>query len=100
MATETAHIILKKNGRVLKVVRSGDVSNLAPIDSIANPWGGRTAMVRRSPAPFFKKNNLNTFWGWCAVVKTAGASTLGRGDGDSWKHRPHHRQDEHFKEIS
>lgn len=66
MATETAHIILKKNGRFLKVVRSGDVSNLARIDSIANPWGGTAVMARKPPAPCFKKNSLNTFWGWYA----------------------------------
>jgi hypothetical protein len=56
MAGGTARTILKTNSKAtfLKVVRSGDVSNLARIDPTARPWGGATAMARETAGTIFK----------------------------------------------
>ena len=58
MARETAHSILKaeESGRVLNMVRSSDVSNLARIDANERPWGGAIAMARKTARAIFKTN--------------------------------------------
>jgi hypothetical protein len=58
MATESAHIVLKANSKaaLLKVVRSGAVSNLARIDRNAGPWGGTTALAQETTRTIFKTN--------------------------------------------
>jgi hypothetical protein len=58
MATESANIVLKKDTKaaLLKVVRSGDVSNLARIDPNASPWGGAPAPARETTRTILKTN--------------------------------------------
>jgi hypothetical protein len=58
MATESANIVLKKDTKaaLLKVVRSGDVSNLARIDPNASPWGGAPALARETTRTILKTN--------------------------------------------
>ncbi len=57
MATETAHIILKKNTKAafLKLVRCGGVSNLAHIGLIAGPLGREDRRwLEKPPRTIFK----------------------------------------------
>jgi hypothetical protein len=58
MATESANIVLKTNNKaaLLKVVRGGNVSNLARVDPNASPWGGAPAMARETTRTILKTN--------------------------------------------
>jgi hypothetical protein len=89
MATESAHIALKINGKItfLEMVRRGDVSNLARIDFNASPWGGGPAVAREITRAMFKTTKLkeHNFESVLKVVHGGGdssASTLGRGDSE------------------
>jgi hypothetical protein len=85
MAADAARIVLETTGRtaLLKVVRSGDVSNLARIDPNAEPWGGTTAMARETIPHHLQDKQYESV---LKVVHSGGlsrASTLGRGDCDA-----------------
>jgi hypothetical protein len=84
MARETAHIVLKANGKVtfLKVVRSGTVSNLARKDLIARALGRDDGDDSRN-RPHHLQDNKNKYECVLRVVPSgedSSASTLGRGD--------------------
>jgi len=67
----------------LKMVRSGDVSNLARIDPNAEPWGGTTAMARETIPHHLQDQQYESV---LRVGRSGGASrasTLGRGDCDA-----------------
>jgi hypothetical protein len=84
MATKSAHILLETNrmAAFLKMVRRGDVSNLARIDPNVSPWGGAAALARETTRTIFKTINYDRVLKVVCRGKDSSASTLGRGDSE------------------
>jgi hypothetical protein len=63
MATKSAHILLETNrmAAFLKMVRRGDVSNLARIGPNVSPQGGRRRWLEKPPALFSRQPIMTAF---------------------------------------